>query len=308
MFHYLELSLTIWNKEYNRERLSSAVADEAGPEEGCGVNQQDNGAAPEFGEAEAEIGTGTLGKAIALLDLIARAETPPRFTDLLALSGQPRGSLHRQLRHLALEGLVELGPDGGYTPGLRLLQFAARAWSRHSFRQVAEPHLKHLHDLTGETVHLGLLREGEIVYLDKIESRQAVRMHSQVGNAAPVYCTGVGKAALACLKDEELNALAARLVFQPFTPATLRNAAALLTEIEAIRARGHAFDLEEHQPDIRCVAAAILVPEANILGGISVTAPAFRADMDQLQAWADNVCAAAGAIVQDASQRLGPRR
>ncbi|MBT9368899.1 IclR family transcriptional regulator [Rhizobium sp. CSW-27] len=259
-------------------------------------------------DVDKDAGTGTLGKAIALLDLIARADVPPRFTDLLALSGQPRGSLHRQLRHLAMEGLVELGPDGGYTPGLRLLQFASRAWSRHSFRQVAEPHLKHLHDLTGETVHLGLLREGEIVYLDKIESRQAVRMHSQVGNAAPVYCTGVGKAALACLPGERLAALASHLVFQPFTPATLRDADALLSEIEAIRARGHAFDLEEHQPGIRCVAAAILVPEANILGGISVTAPAFRADMDQLQAWSVNVCAAARAIVQDASQRLGPRR
>ena len=252
--------------------------------------------------------TGTLGKAIAVLDLIARAEVAPRFTDLLTLSGQPRGSLHRQLRHLAMEGLVELGPDGGYTPGLRLLQFASRAWSRHSFRQVAEPHLKHLHERTGETVHLGLLREDEIIYLDKIESRQAVRMHSQVGNAAPVYCTGVGKVALSCLPDERLAQIASRLRFQTFTPATLADAGALLSQVEAIRARGYAFDLEEHQPGIRCVAAAIAVPEANILGGISVTAPAFRADMDQLEAWADDVCAAARAIVQDALQRLGPRR
>ena len=252
--------------------------------------------------------TGTLGKAVALLDLVARAENPPRFTDLLKLTGQPRGSLHRQLRHLVLEGLIDLSPDGAYTPGLRLLQFASRAWARNSFRLVAEPHLTRLHETTGETVHLGVLRDCEIVYLDKIESRQAVRMHSQVGNSAPAYCTGVGKAALACLVDEALQTLTVRMSFNPYTQATLADAGALVREIGEIRQRGFAFDLEEHQPAIRCVAAAIHAPEANILGGISVTAPAFRAGPEQLEAWAAPVCAAARLIVADVARRLGPRR
>ncbi len=252
--------------------------------------------------------TGTLGKAVALLDLVARAENPPRFTDLLKLTGQPRGSLHRQLRHLVLEGVIDLSPDGVYTPGLRLLQFASRAWARNSFRLVAEPHLTRLHETTGETVHLGVLRDCEIVYLDKIESRQAVRMHSQVGNSAPAYCTGVGKAALSCLDDADLTARCARMVFHSYTPGTLARAGDLMDDIANIRARGFAFDLEEHQPGIRCVAAAIHAPAAGILGGISVTAPAFRAGSEQLDAWAEPVCRAANAIVADIAGRLGPRR
>jgi hypothetical protein len=186
----MEPSLTKWNKENKPADVSSRLCgrsslprrDSPLPQSSSdpyGLDAADVDAQTVAGE------TGTLGKAVALLDLVARADNPPRFTDLLKLTGQPRGSLHRQLRHLVLEGLIDLSPDGGYTPGLRLLQFASRAWARNSFRLVAEPHLTHLHEMTGETVHLGVLRDCEIVYLDKIESRQAVRMHSQVVSERP---------------------------------------------------------------------------------------------------------------------------
>ena len=155
--------------------------------------------------------TGTLGKTIALVELVCSADQSLRFTDILRLTGQPRGSLHRQLKHLVLEGLLELSPDGTYTAGLRLLHFASKAWAHNSARKVAEPHLRHLQELTGETVHFGALRGTEIIYLDKLESRQAVRMHSQVGNASPVYCTGIGKAALSTLEDERVRQLARAL-------------------------------------------------------------------------------------------------
>jgi IclR family transcriptional regulator, acetate operon repressor len=313
LFHYMEPSLTKWNKENKPADVSSRLCgrsslprrDSPLPQSSSdpyGLDAADVDAQTVAGE------TGTLGKAVALLDLVARADNPPRFTDLLKLTGQPRGSLHRQLRHLVLEGLIDLSPDGGYTPGLRLLQFASRAWARNSFRLVAEPHLTHLHEMTGETVHLGVLRDCEIVYLDKIESRQAVRMHSQVGNSAPAYCTGVGKAALSCLDDADLHARCARMAFHAYTPGTLGCAQDLMDDIANIRARGFAFDLEEHQPGIRCVAAAIHAPAAGILGGVSVTAPAFRAGSEQLDAWAEPVCRAARAIVADIAGRLGPRR
>lgn len=251
--------------------------------------------------------TGTLGKAVQLLDLVARADSPLRFTDLLNLTGQPRGSLHRQLRHLLAEGLLDLSPDGCYQPGLRLLTFASRAWARNSIRLLAEPHMMALHDATGETVHFGVLRGSEIVYLDKLESRQAVRMHSLVGNASPVYCTGIGKAALSCLSDADLKERVANLTMHKFTPQTLVGTDALLVQVQEIRAQGHAFDLEEHQPGIRCVAAPIHVPEHGFIGGISVTAPAFRADMEQLLKWIAPVCSTATTIAVSILYGHAPR-
>lgn len=258
--------------------------------------------------AEADVVTGTLGKAIGLLDFVCQSDRPLRFTDLLRMTGQPRGSLHRQLRHLVTEGLLDLTAEGDYAPGLRLLGFAARAWARNSVRKLAEQHMASLHALTGETVHFGVLRQLEIVYLDKLESRQTVRMHSQVGNAAPLYCTGIGKAALSSLEDAALDVLVGHIAFEAFTPSTLSNPQALLADIAQIRERGFAYDLEEHQPGICCVAAAIVTKDRSFVGGVSVTAPAFRVSHAQLTAWAEPVRLTAHAMAEDFERGLGPRR
>lgn len=257
--------------------------------------------------AEREGGTGTLGKAMRALEIVAREGRPMRFTDILARSDQPRGTLHRQLGNLVAEGLLDQ-PDGqSYTLGLRLLELAARAWAQNDFRRIAEPHLRALHEATGETVHLGILRGAEVVYLDKVESRQAVRMHSQIGNASPAYCTGVGKAALSVLGEAALAAALERTEFRRHTPATLADRAALLAEIAAIRAAGIAFDREEHEPGIHCVAAPIGAPGGSFAAGLSVTAPAFRVPRAALEGWAPLVRAAAAAVTADMTRKLGPR-
>ena len=253
-------------------------------------------------------GTGTLGKAIAVLETVALADRPMRFTDVLAVSGQPRGTLHRQLSHLVQEGLLELGPDHAYRPGLRLLKLASSSWARNEFRAVAAPHLAALHRETGETVHLGVLRAGEIIYLDKVESRQAVRMNSQIGNASPAYCTGVGKAALSTLEDDALEALLATLTLRRYTPQTIVDRRALMAELDEIRASGVAYDQEEHEPGIRCVAAPICDKTLSVVAGVSVTGPAYRVGQDRLAEWGPPVRHAARAITDELSARLGPQR
>ena len=252
--------------------------------------------------------TGTLGKLVSLLDLVALADGPMRFTDILTSSDQPRGTLHRQLSHLVEEGLLEVDRDGRYLIGLRLLTFASRSWARNEFRAVAEPHLHRLQEYTGETVHLGVLRGAEVIYLDKVEGRQSVRMYSQIGNASPAYCTGVGKAALSALDETELAARISGFEFRLYTEHTLRDPAELLSDIAAIRARGHAFDLEEHESGICCVAAPIRSDDGDMLAGVSVTGPAYRVTPQKLQAWAPLVVAAADSIMMDMRNRMGPKR
>lgn len=252
-------------------------------------------------------GTGTLGKAISVLDIVASADEPMRFTDILALSDQPRGTLHRQLTNLVEEGLLSANRDHSYSLGLRLLKFAAKAWAGNQFRAIAEPHLQALHDRTGETVHLGVLRGTEVIYLDKVESRQAVRMYSQIGNASPVYCTGVGKAALAVLPDANLAQVIRDIRFRRFTEYTLVTAAQLETEIQEIRRTGSAYDREEHEIGIRCVAAPIYSADYSFVAGVSVTGPAYRVSMEMLESWASSVRQTALAIMDDMGSRLGPR-
>lgn len=256
---------------------------------------------------QANADTGTLGKLMGLLDIVALSEQPMRFTDILDIAGQPRGTLHRQLSHMVQEGLLDIDRDGRYRPGIRLLTFAARSWAGNDFRRIAEPHLSQLHEQTGETVHLGVLNDLQVIYLDKVEGRQAVRMYSHIGNAAPAYCTGVGKAALSTLDDASLQARVARIKFVAFTTRTHRTAASLLAEIDAIRTEGCAFDREEHEDGICCVAAAIPPVGSRAASGLSVTGPAYRVTPGKLREWAPLVRAAAAAIEMDIAIRLSPR-
>ena len=251
--------------------------------------------------------TGTLGKALEVLDVIALSEKPPRFTDLLSKIDQPRGTLHRQISNLIAEGLVSVNADHSYVPGLRLLKLAARAWSGNSFRLLAEPHIRRLHEQTGETVHLGLMNGLEVIYLDKIESKQTVRMHSQVGNASPLYCTGVGKAMLAMLPEDECAERAAQFDYVRHTETTLHTPELLLAEMEEIRKSGISHDREEHEPGICCVAAGLGSAESGIIAGVSVTGPAFRISQEEKDRWQALVLDAARAIESDMEARLGPR-
>ncbi|SIR07791.1 transcriptional regulator, IclR family [Rhizobium sp. RU20A] len=252
--------------------------------------------------------TGTFGKVLAVLDLVLSADTPLRFKDVLQLAGQPRGTLHRQLTHLVSEGLLVVGADGSYTPGLRLLRLAHRSWSQNSFRTVAAPHLLRLHAATGETVHLGVLSGSDIVYVDKVEGQQTVRMGSQVGKTSPVYCTGIGKAAIALLPEAELERLLSTIRFVRHTPATLADAAALRAEIATVRQSGIAFDREEHEEGIRCVAAPIRAGGKEPVAAISVTGPAYRISVDQLDRWSEVVSGCAADIARDWRLCLGPGR
>jgi DNA-binding IclR family transcriptional regulator len=245
---------------------------------------------------------------MSLLDLITHADRPLRFTDILAAARRPRGTLHRQLSHLVEEGLLEIDTEGRYSPGLRLLDLASRSWAKNEFRLIAEPHLSELQKMSGETVHLGVLKGSSIIYLDKVEGQQPVRMYSQIGNASPVYCTGVGKAALSVLPQDILGPIVHGLEFRRFTPSTLTSEQALLEEVESIRAQGVSFDREEHETGICCIAAPIWTSDLGLVGGVSITGPAYRLTMERLQEWSEPVRQAAQNIMDGMRIRLGPRR
>ena len=252
--------------------------------------------------------TGTLGKGIEVLEIVSAAGGPMRFTDILNRSSQPRGTLHRQISNLVGEGLLTANPDHTYELGLKLLELASSAWSRNEFRRIAEPHLHVLQAETGETVHLGVLKGQQVIYLDKVESRQSVRMHSQLGNASPLYCTGVGKAALSAFADDEVRDRMTGVKFTGYTENTITGMDALIDEIAKIRRTGIAWDREEHEPGIHCIAAPVYSDNRHIAAGVSVTAPTFRISRSQLRKWVPDVGETAKKIMREMSVGLSPRQ
>lgn len=251
--------------------------------------------------------TGTLGKAMDVLKIVANAQQPIRFTGILGQTDQPRGTLHRQIANLVEEGLLTSNSDHTYQLGLSLLELAAKAWGSNGFRQIAEPHICRLQQLTGETVHLGILKDNRIIYLDKVEAQHSVRMYSQIGNASPLHCTGVGKAALSTLENSEILKIVGSSPLEKFTANTITKISGLMKEIECIRKTGNAWDREEHETGIHCVAAPVKSSDGTIAAGISVTGPVFRISAKDLENWSGLVRNTAHDIMSDMAIKLSPR-
>ena len=229
---------------------------------------------------------GTVGKALDLLDLVARAPSPLRFSDIQAQSPHPKATLHRLLQTLVSQGMLSYDTESHtYSLGLRLVQFAHRAWSQSSLAPHARPFVDALARRTGETVHLAQMVSGQVLYIDKRNARDPVEMFSQAGKIGPGYCTGVGKAILAFMGEAERDLAIAQQSFHRYTPHTLTTRAALSADLKEIHDAGIAFDREEHEPGIICIAAPILTCRGNVLGALSVTTTTARHKLGELLDW-----------------------
>ncbi|WP_341212824.1 IclR family transcriptional regulator [uncultured Limimaricola sp.] len=234
--------------------------------------------------SDQQAGDGTIGKAVTVLDLVAGFERPVRFNELRERSDYPKATLYRLLQTLTNQGLLALDPERQtYAPGLRLMRLAHAAWEQSSLAPVARPHLARLAAKACETVHLAQLDAGQVLYVDKRVPSRPVEMFSQAGKVGPAHCTGVGKAMLAFLEAEALDRAVAQQSFYRFTPHTLTDADALRAELAEIRARGYAFDREEHEPGIICVAMPILSARGRVIGALSVTSVTLRKTLDDLE-------------------------
>lgn len=252
-------------------------------------------------------GIGTLAKGLALLEAVATGEQPLSFTHLLHSQPYPKATLHRLLKTLIESDMVIYDAHlRSYHPGPRLIRMAHATWLRSSLAGAARNILDDLAAAIGETVHLAVLDNGQVLYLDKRVAHRPVTMFSSPGKVGPAYCTGVGKVMLAYLDDDALGEAIDRQSFHRFMPATITTPKALRTELDAIRKTGHGFDREEHEPSIICIAAPILSKGGALLGALSATSTTYFTDLDKLESCAPQLKAAANAIAEEATVRLLP--
>ncbi|NRA19746.1 MAG: IclR family transcriptional regulator [Oceanospirillaceae bacterium] len=227
---------------------------------------------------------GTVGKALSLLDKVAEFGRPVRFSELLTDSEYPKATLYRLLQTLTSQGM--LGYDNErqlYSLGVRLVRLAHAAWQQSSLAPIARPLLDQLSLKVGETVHLGQLDHGQVLYVDKRNPTSPLAMYSGAGKIGPGYCTGIGKAMLAFLDEEQRLRLVKQQSFHRYTETTLVTQEMLLAELVEIRQQRVAFDREEHEANIICIAAPILSGTNRVLGGLSITTSTTRYSLSQLQ-------------------------
>lgn len=211
-------------------------------------------------------------KAVHVLQLIASATAPMRFTELQSSSGIAKSTLHSLLASLEASDMVRRRV-AGYEIGLGAFDIGTKVRVAASARASAAEALDSLLEEWGEVCHFGILSHGDVLYLDRRDSSQELRYVSAVGARKPAYSTALGKAMLALCADAEIERIYPETLVS-LTDATITDRAHLLAELREVRSRGYATEHEESTPGVGCIGAAVRC--SGELYGISVTIPTQR--------------------------------
>ena len=235
---------------------------------------------------------------MSLLDALSAQPDPASLKQLAQATQLHPSTAHRILAAMTHARFVERHDQGTYRLGIRLLELGNLVKSRINLREVALPFMQTLHETIGEAISLGVRRDDEIVYIERTSSgRSLVRVVYLVGGSAPLHLTSVGKLFLAEAGAQEVKEYAKRTGLPGKTPHSLTTMAALEKELDKIRRHGIAFDNEEAEIGLKCVAAPIHDDEGHLVACLSVSAPTDRHNPD----WVDQVRRTADEI----SQALG---
>ncbi|WP_348789651.1 IclR family transcriptional regulator [Leifsonia sp. NPDC080035] len=213
----------------------------------------------------------SLGRALDILDLVSRGV---RTLDALAAEvGVHKSTVLRLLQTLEERGFVGRDSAHRYHVGPAVFALASTALDAQDVRAAAAPALRALAAETGQTVHLATYQDGIVSYVDKVESRQPLRMYSRIGLPAPLNATAVGKVLLGGLDLPERERVVAAISFERFTDRTLTTPEALLEEVHRGAERGWAEDHEEHETFMNCVGAPVYGPDGRVAAAVSVSVP-----------------------------------
>ena len=251
-------------------------------------------------EKEDEKQVSAVQRTISILEALSKAEGLNLET-LAKETRLPKATLLRFLSSLISLGYIFRDSGDLYHLTLRMFSIGSRSLSHMDLVTMAKPYAKKLANELGETVHMGILQDDLAVYVLKEESIYTLRMYSQVGKAIPLYCTGIGKIFLSEMTEEELVGYLSTHQLKPFTPKSIRTEEAMRAELKAIRERGWAMDDEEHEMNIKCIAAPVRDYTGKAVAAISASWPLFRFDEEKKEEFISQVTG----VTKELSSLLG---
>jgi DNA-binding IclR family transcriptional regulator len=238
----------------------------------------------------------SVNNALAVLESFTAERPEIGVTELAQTLGLGKSTVHRLLTSLASRGYVRKNPDTErYCLGFKAFEVGSQVAARGATREIAAPFLRALMQATKETVHLGVLDEWEVVYIDKIETDHPLQMYSRIGRRAPLHCTALGKSLAAWEAEDWLDRFL-RQRLRAYTPSTLVQPADVRRELQKIRAARYATDVEEFSVGLRCVAAPLFDQSRRVVASMGIAGPAVRLSTDRLPRLASLVRESAAAV------------
>jgi IclR family transcriptional regulator, KDG regulon repressor len=215
-------------------------------------------------------------KVFAILQALAE-RNESGISELSMRLAMPKATVYRFLQTMKSLGYVRQETDSErYGLTMKMFELGTMALQYPDLVELAKPHMQELADVTGETVHLGMLIDSEIIYVHKVDSRHMLGMYSRVGRRAPLHCTAIGKVLLAWGDPARLDQILKGCDFKRYRDKTITDPAAFNAELERTRVQGFGQDREEFDDHIRCMGVPIFDRHRQAVAGLSVSIPTFR--------------------------------
>jgi DNA-binding IclR family transcriptional regulator len=248
-------------------------------------------------------GTQAVDRAARLLTEVVHAPGSVTFTELAAATGLAKSTTSRLLMALERNGLVRRDDHGQFRPGEVFVRFAWRGGAEAGLTELAQPLLERLGAGTGETVNLGVERDGQVDQIAQVDSGYVIGATNWLGRPVPLHCTALGKVLLAYRVAALPTGRLERL-----TAWTITSRPVLQADLAAVRERGYAITDSELEPGLVAVAAPVCRDGGAVVAALSVSGPATRLTPARLPDVAAQCAAAAAELSAVLGHRPGEPR
>ncbi len=223
--------------------------------------------------AEPRHGIQVLDRADRLLARLEASSEPLTLSALARDTELSASTVHRILRSLSAMEFVKQNPAGQWSLGLRLLELGNLVYERFTVRQRALPFMQQLHAATGMTVNLAIRDNDRLLYIEHVLSPEyKVNQLRRIGSWAPLHITSGGKLFLARMLPDEIRSYTERTGLKAGTQNAIQTLDRLLVTLARARETGWAYDREEYESNVHCVAAPIFASGGQLIAAISLAA------------------------------------
>jgi len=240
----------------------------------------------------------SLDRGLKILSTVAAADGLS-LSEISSRSGIAASTAYRMLTTLEAHGMVEFDRiEQIWSVGVETYRMGAAFLRRRKLVDRARTVMQDLMERTGETANLAVAEDDCIVFVSQVETHQAIRAFFRAGQRSPFHASGIGKAVLAFLPEERVEAIVRRTGLEPFTERTASTLQRLSVDLREIHKRGWSVDDEERHPGMRCIAAPIFNEFGEPVGGVSVSGPTVRVTLERLGEFGPLVADAAAEVTR----------
>ncbi len=223
------------------------------------------------------------------------------FQEIINLSGIPKTSVYRMLLSLEEMGFLEKGRDAKYRLGLLFLKFGHLVSARLDLRQIAYPLMNDLHNDVKEAINLIVKEGNEAIYIEKIDTKQKVRLYTAIGRKSPLYAGACSRSILSFLPDSDIQEYLDSIELKSFALGTITDKERLYESIKQARINGFTISHSELENYTSAVAVPIFNHKGEVIAGISIAGIEANYQDGNIEYFANK----AKKVAEEISMRLG---